>query len=186
MKIKTRDLALTGILTAIAIIIPLIVPLKIVLPPFTATFASHLPLILAMFISPLSAVFVAIGSAIGFLFSPLPSAPIVAARAAMHVFFVFAGAVMIRKRVNLFVVVFVTMVIHALSDMGIVYVLFSSGVNLLKGQGMAIVQEIIGIGTSLHHLVDFALAIVVLTATAKASKDIFLPMTFGSKKRDDA
>lgn len=182
MKNKTRELALTGILTAIAILIPSIVPIKVIFPPFSATLASHLPLILAMFLNPLAAVFVALGSAVGFLIS---LGPVIAARAAMHVFFVFVGAWMIRKKCNITFVILVTMVIHALSEMLIIYILFRFGVNLLNDKTMTAVQLLIAVGTSLHHLVDFALAILVLTATAKAIKNIFLPVTF-RKKRGDA
>lgn len=88
MKSKTKELALTGILTAIAIIIPLVVPVRVVSFPFTATLAAHVPLIMAMFMSPLSAVIVALGSAVGFLIS---LGPIVAARAAMHIFYGIYG-----------------------------------------------------------------------------------------------
>lgn len=183
MKIKTKDLALTGILTAIAIIIPLTMPIKIISPPFTATLASHVPLILAMFISPLSAVFVALGSAVGFLFS---LGPIVAARAATHVFFVLVGALMLRKKMNIFFIIAVTMIIHALSDMAIVYIFASYGMDILKNQSMLFVQEIIGFGTSIHHVMDFVLAMIIISATAKASKDTFQPLVFRIKKRDDA
>ncbi len=164
---KTKTITLTGLLTALAIIIPMIMPLKVVMPPFTATLASHVPLILAMFISPLSAVVVALGSGIGFLLTPL--GPIVAARAALHVVFTFFGAYMIRKNFNFYLVLLVTLLLHALSDMAIVYVLSSwFNINVIGDQAMGYVQYVIGIGTSIHHVVDYAIAVAIAIPLTKA------------------
>ena len=168
----TQELTLTALLTALAIVIPMVMPVKVVMPPFSATLASHTPLIIAMFISPMAAIVTALGSAVGFLFS---LGPVVSARAAMHVLFTLVGAIMIRKRMNFFLTVAVTLVLHTLSDMGIVWIiakLFGMG-EILKGQGMAAAQTVIGIGTSLHHIVDYAIAMVVVIPLSKAFKNMF-------------
>lgn len=44
---------------------------------------------------------------------------------------------------------------------------------------MSTVQYIIAVGTSVHHLVDFAIALVIYAAVRKASKaEIFRPLRF--------
>ncbi|OQB16102.1 MAG: Niacin transporter NiaX [Firmicutes bacterium ADurb.Bin193] len=178
MRTKTSELVMTALLTSIAVIIPLIVPLKIVLPPFTATFASHVPLILAMFINPAAAISVALGSALGFFFAMGPIGPVVAARAAMHVFFVAIGSYMIKKRFNLYLVIFATMILHSASDMLIVYLLFKlfGQTAIIGGYTMQFVQIIIGVGTSLHHLVDFAITMVIYYPLSKIG-DLLMPVS---------
>jgi niacin transporter len=67
MNIKIRQMVYAGLLTAIAIIIPIQFGfLRIIIPPFTATLAAHVPMMLAMLISPPVAAVVGIGSTIGF------------------------------------------------------------------------------------------------------------------------
>lgn len=164
---KMREFTITGLLTALAIIIPMIMPVKVLMPPFTATLASHLPLIVSMFISPFSAIITAIGSAIGFY---VTMSPIVAARAATHVIFTVAGAYMIRKRANAYLVILVTMILHSVSDMLIVYIIAGAAgmASLLNDQTMGYVMWVIAIGTSIHHLVDYAVAIPVINILNKA------------------
>lgn len=167
MRNKTKEITLTALLTALAIVIPLIMPVKVTMPPFTATLASHTPLIIAMFVSPVAAAFAAIGSAIGFFFA---MSPIVAVRAATHVFFTVAGAYMIRKKSNPVLTVLITLVLHTITDMATVYLaaeFFHMGA-LLGKNSMGYVQAWIGIGTSVHHLVDFVIALLILKPLAKA------------------
>lgn len=169
---NTKKLTITALLTALAIVIPMVMPIKVVMPPFSATLASHTPLIIAMFVSPASAIITSLGSAIGFLFS---LGPVVSARAAMHVLFTFAGAVMIKKRKNFYLTLLVTLVLHTISDMGIVWVIanmFGMG-SILKDQAMDLVQWVIAIGTSIHHVVDYALAMVVVMPLSKVFSDMF-------------
>lgn len=177
---KTKELTLTALLTALAIMIPMVMPVKVVMPPFTATLASHTPLIIAMFVSPVAAAFAAIGSAIGFFFT---FSPIVAARAATHVFFTVAGAYMIRKNWNAILVVAITLVLHSITDMATVYIAADwLGMGaLLNSQGMDVVQYTIGVGTSIHHLVDFALAYLIMIPLSKA-KLINPKFLWGGKK----
>ncbi|MCK9478415.1 MAG: ECF transporter S component [Firmicutes bacterium] len=180
MKIKTKNLVITSLLSAIAIIIPLLGLLKVSIPPFSATFASHVPLILAMLISPFSAVFAAIVSAAGFL---ITYTPVVAARASVHIFFLIAGSYMVKKKVNIYVVGAVTMVIHALSEVLIVYALYRLGdQTILKDKEMNLVAYIISIGTSLHHIVDFTIAMIIYIPLSNVYKDTFMPVWWGKKK----
>ncbi|MDP3486359.1 MAG: ECF transporter S component, partial [Bacillota bacterium] len=66
---NTKELLYGALLTALALMIPLLFRgwLQIVIPPFTATLGSHVPVMLAMFVSPLVAALVGVGSAVGFL-----------------------------------------------------------------------------------------------------------------------
>lgn len=168
MKVKTKELTLTALLTALAIVIPMVMPVKVVVPPFTATLASHTPLILAMFLSPLAAGLTAIGSAIGFFFT-FPN-PIVSVRAATHVFFTIIGAYMIRKKANPVLTVIITLILHAVTDMAAVYVAaeWMGMTALLNNNTMGVVQAWLGLGTGVHHLVDFFLAYLIMIPLCKA------------------
>ena len=182
MRNKTKEITLTALLTALAIVIPLVMPVKVVMPPFTATLASHTPLIIAMFVSPLAAAFAAIGSAIGFFFA---MSPIVAVRAATHVIFTLAGAYMIRRKSAPVLTVLITLVLHTITDMATVYLAadFFHMSALLNHNSMGLVQTWIGIGTSLHHLVDFFIAILVLKPLSKA-KLINPRLMWGGENRE--
>jgi niacin transporter len=169
---KTRKLTITALLTALSIVIPMVMPVKIVLPPFTATLASHTPLIIAMFISPLTALITSLGSALGFW---VTLGPVVAARASMHVIFTVAGAIMVRKNCDKFLIMMVTLVLHSLSDMATVWVInevFTSA-SILKDQAMGAVQVLLGLGTAAHHILDYAIAIAVIMPISKAFPRMF-------------
>ena len=96
--LKTRDMVVSALLIAIGILIPMIftgLPFRIVVGPYSATLMAHVPVIIAMFISPWTAVFTAVGTTIGFFFT----APVVVAvRAASHIVFAVMGAFLIRKK----------------------------------------------------------------------------------------
>ena len=180
MKTKTNVMVVTALLSAIAIIIPLFVPIKVVIFPFSATFASHVPLILAMFLGPLPAAFAAIVSALGFLSS---LGPVVSARASVHVIFLLFGAFLLKKRVNVYIVAFTSMILHAISEMLIVYVLFMLGTNLVPaGKTMSYVLWVIALGTSIHHLFDFSLSMLIYIPLSKQFPNIFVPVFWGKKK----
>ena len=100
MNNRIKEMVYAGLLTALAILIPIQFGfLKIFVPPaFTATIAAHVPMMLAMLISPFVAVVVGIGSTLGFLMSGMP-APVVA-RAATHIVVGYIGAKMIMKSSN--------------------------------------------------------------------------------------
>ncbi len=185
MKVKTKDLTLTALLTALAIVIPMIMPVKVVMPPFTATLASHTPLIVSMFISPLAAIFTAIGSAIGFFFT---FSPIVAARAATHVFFTLTGAYMIRKKCHPALTVIVTLILHSLTDMATVYIAaeFMGMSAILNSNAMGYVQLWLGLGTAVHHLVDYFIAYLIMLPLMKAKIINPTTLTGGNKIRETA
>ena len=90
---KTRSLTISALLIALGITIPMFMP-KVIIPPASYTLASHVPVFIAMFISPMTAVSVALGTALGFLITTTPE---IAARALSHVIFAWVGSEYIRK-----------------------------------------------------------------------------------------
>ena len=68
-------------------------------------------------------------------------------------------------------VVVVTLVLHSLSDMATVYIAASvMGMSgLLNNNTMGMVQTWLGLGTAVHHLVDFFLAYLIMIPLAKAN-----------------
>ncbi len=169
-KFNTRDMVITALLIAIGIIIPIYFGfLRVILPPaFTATLLSHVPIFIAMFISPLSAAFTAIGTTIGFASSGLD--PVVTARAGSHIIFALVGAFMIKKNCSLVVTGLVTALLHALFEALTVYIFLSLGWSVAK-EGVtyfSIAFYTTGLGTLIHDIIDFIVACGVGIALTKA------------------
>jgi len=145
-KVNVKNIVVGGLLTAMAILIPLLfagTPLMIIIPPgFTATITSHVPSMLAMAISPWVAIMVGIGSAIGFV---LKVNVIVGARAFIHAIFGGIGAYAYEKGTPFWMVLIITLPIHALLE-GLVLLPF--GVDLKQA------LVITSIGTAIHHGID--------------------------------
>ncbi|MDV4150053.1 ECF transporter S component [Clostridium sp. AL.422] len=160
---RIRKMVFAAVLTAIAIIIPTQFGfLKIVLGPFTATIASHVPMFLAMLISPSVAIFVGLGSALGFF---ITAPAVVAARAAMHIVVGYVGALIINKNKNFKKAIILTAPIHGILE-GLAVIPF--GVSAYE------FIVVVVIGTILHHLVDGVLSYSLATALAKARrKDLY-------------
>lgn len=165
MNNKIRQMVYAGLLTALAIIIPIQFGfLRITIPPFTATLAAHVPMMLSMLISPAVAVVVGIGSTLGFLISGTPM-PIVA-RAATHIIVGYIGAKIIIKNKNYIKAAAITAPIHGILEM--IVVIPFIGLNLYQ------LLIITAVGTILHHCVDSIISYVLVKAIAKASKkDIY-------------
>lgn len=159
--LKPRDLAMTILLTAVALLIPLVFTgLRVSIPPFTATLASHVPSMLAMFISPPVAILVGLGSCIGFL---IATGPVVAARAFAHVIFGWVGAVAYKRGVRPWLTLLLVLPIHAIIE-AIVVIPF--GYTLQKA------GVVIGIGTLLHHMVDAAITMVLVGVLSASNLNI--------------
>jgi len=155
--INIKKLTYTALLTALAIVIPLTFGfLKVQLGPFSATLASHVPLFIAMLLGPGAAVMVGLGSTMGFL----ATAPlVVAARAFMHVFVGYAGAVMLKKGMDFKKVVAITAPLHgALEALAVI----PFGFTMYK------VLVVVGAGTMLHHMVDGTIAFALIKALSKS------------------
>lgn len=156
---KIRRMMFAAVLIAISIIIPTQFGfLKVIIGPFTATIASHVPMFLAMLISPEVAIAVGVGSALGFFItSPL----VIAARAAMHVAVGYIGALIIKKDKNLKKAIAITAPIHGILE-GLVVIPF----------GFSVYQfvVVVAVGTMIHHFVDGAISYALANALAKARR----------------
>lgn len=145
---KLRELTLGAVLTALAIIIPIQFGfLKIIIPPFTATLASHVPMFIAMLISPTIALMVGLGSTIGFM---LTSPIYVAARAATHIVVGYIGAVLIKRGMSPVSAFAITLPVHAGLE---ALVVIPFGWTAYK------ILVVTGLGTALHHAADAAIAL---------------------------
>ncbi|HEP1834436.1 TPA: hypothetical protein VCA20_000581 [Streptococcus suis] len=159
-KNSVKQLSISAILTAFAILIPLMMPIKIIIGPASYTLASHVPLFMAMFVSPATAIFVALGSSLGFFLAGFPI--VIVFRALTHLFFLTLGAVLVKR--------FPTLMDSKRS------LLLGIGLNLLHGLGEYIVVMVltsgqqtsatywitmlglVGVGSAIHGLLDFSLA----------------------------
>lgn len=156
---ETKEMIYGAILTSLSLIIPIAFGglLGVTLPPFSATLASHLPLMLSIAISPLTAFTVGLGSTIGFL---IKLGPIVAARASSHILFGVLGAILYKRGMGLLKVLLLMLPIHAFAEALLVipfgFSLYNAGV-------------VIGVGTGIHHLIDTLITIFISTLLVKAN-----------------
>ena len=174
--IKTKDMVISALLIAIGILIPMIFtgpPFRIVVGPYSATLMAHVPVIIAMFISPITAIFTAIGTAIGFFFTaPL----VVAVRAASHIVFAVMGSWLIKCNMKAIPVCFLTGLVHALFEAIVVLVFFAIGASTpQEGYSVISMTLITAIGTFIHHIVDFIIAYIVAKALSRAKFMANLP-----------
>lgn len=148
---NTKTLVIGALLTSLALIIPLAFGgiLGVTIPPFSATLASHVPILLSMTINPTVAFMVGAGSAFGFL---IKLGPIVGARALTHVIFAVTGALLIKNGLSFKKTLLLTAPIHAIAE---ALVVIPFGFSLYD------IGMVIGVGTFLHHLVDSGIAVVV-------------------------
>lgn len=160
---RIRKMVFAAVLTAIAIIIPTQFGfLRITIGPFTATIASHVPMFLAMLISPSVAIVVGVGSALGFFITtPL----IIAARASMHIIVGYVGALIISKDKNFKKAIAFTAPIHGILE-GLIVIPF--GISFYE------FIVVVVVGTIIHHFVDGVLSYSLANALAKARrKDLY-------------
>lgn len=167
--LKTRDMVVSALLIAIGILIPMIftgLPFRITVGPYSATLMAHVPVIIAMFISPWAAVFTAVGTTLGFFITaPL----IVAVRAASHIAFAIMGAAFIKKGMKTIPLCALTGIVHAVLEGLIVMVFYLGGLSTPDSKfGITLLVLITIAGTFIHHCVDFAISYVVGRALTKA------------------
>ncbi len=175
---KLLSLVIAGLLCAIAILIPVISPFKIIIEPASFTLGSHIPIFIAMFVSPMVAGFVALGSALGFFLSGLPLA--ITLRALSHIVFAVVGALLLKKYPH---------ILDKFSSLA----LFAVGISILHGLCEVLIispmyfgnamQEgfyqngfirsiivLVGGGSIVHSLIDFTLALIIWKPFKKAIK----------------
>lgn len=167
---STQQLAISALLIAVGIAIPTFSPFKIIIEPVASyTLASHVAIFVAMFVSPASAVAVAIGTTLGFVAGGFP-APIVA-RAASHVVWALGGALVLKRYPHILdkfapALVFSVgvAIVHGIVELATVAVFYDLGLLSAgfyeTGFWQAVVL-LVGLGTVLHSMVDFAIASLV-------------------------
>lgn len=153
---NTKKLTLTALLTAIAIIIPFAVFFKIIIPPFTATLGSHVPMFISMLLGPQVAIMVGLGSALGFF---LNLGPLVGLRALMHVIVGALGALLINKGMSFGKVSLVTAPLHGILEALVVMPFIGFDVYKLL--------VVTAIGTMLHHGADAFISHVIINVLQK-------------------
>ncbi len=166
---RVHRLTIAAVLSAIGIIIPMFSPLKIILEPASFTLASHVPIFIAMFISPITALSVSVITTAGFFFGGFPL--VIVLRAATHVIFALCGALILRNRKQwldsipkMLLFSFVLSFVHAVCEVLIVTPFYVG--NSLKEafytQGfMVSVLLLVGVGTIIHSMVDFFIALLI-------------------------
>ncbi len=160
---QVQELAISGLLTALGILIPMMMPLKLILGPSTYTLASHVPVFIAMFISPKVAIMVALGTTLGFYTS---LGPIVAARAFSHLAFAIPGSIYLKKhRLETMKekILFngAIALIHGIAEFSVVALMTA---NVINPTLLLEYFIFLGIGTIIHSVVDFILATSVVDA----------------------
>lgn len=167
---RIYSLVLSGLLVAIGIIIPIISPIKIVIGPMSYTLASHVAIMIALFISPSIATAVALGTTAGFLIAGFPL--VVVLRALSHVVWAFGGAMYLKKfpttlesTTKTFLFNLVIAFVHALLEM-IIVVPFYLGTTDFSGFAY-MVFGLVGLGTMIHSSVDFAISLLVMKVLVK-------------------
>lgn len=158
----TKNISLAALLIALGITIPMFMP-KIIIPPSSYTLASHVPVMIAMFISPSVAVAVAIGTAWGFLIS---ATDIIAMRALSHVVFALAGAIYLKNNqldTTKSKIIFSVAIglIHVAMECLVVSFYYFNG-SLSGSSFFIIVIMGIGVGGFLHSLLDYFMASKVI------------------------
>lgn len=161
---KILTMTIAGMLSAIGIIIPLFSPFKIILEPASFTLASHVPIFIAMFISPAVAIFVAITTSVGFFLAGYPI--VIVIRALTHLIFAVVGAYLLKRNKNILLsfkkaipfVLFISL-LHAIAEVIVSTIFYFSGQS--GANYVFIVLGLVGAGTIIHSTVDFVIAAVI-------------------------
>ncbi|EGO6563773.1 hypothetical protein [Enterococcus faecalis] len=178
---SVKRLTISALLIVMGIIIPMVMP-RITIGPASFTLASHVPVFIAMFISPVVAIAVSLGTGFGFFLS---ATPIIALRALSHLIFAVIGAVILQKhpeilinkegkftllngKLQLFNVGIG--VIHSAAELVVVSVFYTMG-NLpgtyYTAGFMYSIFLLMGVGGLIHSLVDFSIAYFLASTLSK-------------------
>lgn len=173
---KILTMTLSAILIAVGIVIPMISPIKIAVGPMSFTLASHVAIMIALFMSPTVAIAVALGTTLGFFLAGFPD--VVVLRALSHVIWAALGAYYIQKHVDLFQSPVKTLgfnivmaLLHGLGEM-IVVIPFYYGAGMDMQTFIYMVFGLVGLGTVIHSSVDFVISLVVWKALSEKTKII--------------
>ena len=165
-KNSVLNMTMAALLCAIGIAIPMFSPIKVILEPASFTLASHVPIFIAMFLSPATAAFVAIGTTLGFFFGGFPIAIVL--RAATHLIFALCGSLYIARRpaildskISSTVFSFILALVHAACEVAVVTPLFLGNAmsdSYYSTGYVTAVLLLVGVGSVVHSMVDFVLA----------------------------
>ena len=168
----------TALLCAVGILIPMFMPIRVMIEPMSFTLASHVAIFIAMFISPASAVAVTLGTTIGFFLAGFPT--VVVMRAGSHIAFAIVGSLILKRRPSLMnspvqavIFSFLLAVIHAVAEVAVVVPFYFGGTLpggfYARGFVMGVII-LVGVGTVIHSMVDFAIARLVWHPLQKMAK----------------
>lgn len=168
---QVLTLTMTALLIAVGTVIPLFMP-KVIIGPMSFTLASHVAIMIALFLSPAVAVAVALGTTLGFFLAGFPF--VVVMRALTHVIWAYLGSKYAQKHPNMFkssrktwLFNFAIAVIHTVGEMIIVIPFYYAGMDIQTFLYMIV--GLVGIGTMVHSSVDFFITTVVWKVLAKNS-----------------
>lgn len=161
-KIKTMVVA--ALLSAIGIIIPMFAP-KVIIGPASFTLASHVPVFMAMFISAPVAAVVAIITSFGFLLAGFPL--VIVLRAMTHLVFAVGGAYLLKKNGTYLRSIktavpfgLAVSAVHAAGEVIVVTLFYFGGAIPQNGYWFS-VMLLVGVGTLVHSMVDYAIAVFI-------------------------
>lgn len=130
------------------------------------TLGSHIAVFIAMFVSPVVAVCVELGTTLGFLLAGF--SPVVVLRALAQIVFVVVGSVWLQKKpetlnhwgsMSLFVLG--TGLLHGIAE-ALVSTWFYFGGNIDQSKGFFItIVLLVGVGTLVHHTIDFVFSVLI-------------------------
>ena len=169
---KIYTLTLSAILIAVGTVIPLFMP-KVIVGPMSFTLASHVAVMLALFISPSVAAAVALGTTLVFLIAGFQF--VVVLRALTHVVWALVGSLYVQKHPETFQspaksILFNLGIalLHAIGEM-IVVVPFYWGTGMDMQTFCYMVFGLVGLGTIIHSSVDFMISLVTWKVLSKYS-----------------
>lgn len=165
---KVKIMTTSALLCALGIMIPMAFP-SIRFGPASYTLTSHVPVIIAMFISPTVAAFVAVVTTIGFLIAGF--LPVIVLRAATHLIFALIGSFILKKNSKSLQSVkntalfssFISLIHGAAEVAAVTYFYWINGMTdaLVGKEYLVTVLLYVGVGTFIHSMVDFSISVFV-------------------------
>lgn len=161
---KVKSMTIAGMLCAIGIVLPMFAP-RFAAGPISFTLASHVPIFIAMFISPMTAVSVALITSLGFIFAGVNIEIVI--RAFTHVIFALIGSLWLKKNKRILLsfksssfYCFIIAIIHAVAEVVALTVYYQ--IAGIKQEAFVMVVVVgVGLGTFIHSTVDFIISVFV-------------------------
>ena len=165
-RFNTQAMVAAALLSAIGVAIPMFSPIKIIIGPASYTLASHVPIFIAMFLSPSIAASVSLITTIGFFLGGFPL--VIVLRALTHLVFAIIGALILRRFKTILsnptqCVLFSALIsaIHAACEVAAVAPFYYGGTlggaSYSSGFFVTVVL-LVGIGSFVHSMLDFTIA----------------------------